>query len=96
MDRIQVPRGGVTPPLYMLGRVEIRVEPTNGASATIPRRLGFVEEATLRRRLAAREGEEKRDVVVFTMLPDELVSSPCAQSELSAYDAAGRALPIGA
>ena len=24
MDRIQVPRGGVTPPLYMLGRVEIR------------------------------------------------------------------------
>lgn len=75
-------------------RVEIRVEPANEPSATIPRRLGFVQEATLRRRLAARDGEEKRDVVVFTMLPEELADSPCSDAAVKAFDAAGRSLPL--
>ncbi len=34
-------------------RVEIRVDPANTASLAIPRRLGYGEEATLRRRLPA-------------------------------------------
>ena len=76
-------------------RVEIHVEPANEASAAIPRRLGFVEEATLRRRLPSQGDKPARDVVVFTMLRDELAASPCADAGLRAYDAAGRALALG-
>jgi len=77
-------------------RVEIRVEPANEASAAIPRRLGFVEEATLRRRLPSEEGQPARDVVVFTMLAEELAASPCANAASTAYDAAGRPVPASA
>src|SRR5690242_19030442 len=54
-------------------RVEIHVDPRNVASLGVPRKLGFVEEATLRRRLppcppdAARRG----DVTIFSLLEDE-------------------------
>jgi RimJ/RimL family protein N-acetyltransferase len=53
-------------------RVEIRIEPGNEASFGVPRRLGFVEEATLRRRLYAREGGQLRDVTIFTMFHEDL------------------------
>ena len=75
-------------------RVEIHVEPANERSASIPRRLGFVEEATLRRRLPSRDGEPARDVVIFSMLADELAVSACGRAELAAYDAAGRPVVI--
>ncbi len=67
-------------------RVEIRVEPTNAASRAIPRKLGFVEEARLRRRLRY---PEPRDVIVYTMFADDLASSPAADAAIEAYDAAG-------
>ena len=72
-------------------RVEIRVEPSNARSAAVPRRLGFVEEATLRRRLPG-----LRDVTVFTLFADDLPASPAARAALAAYDAAGRAVPLRA
>ncbi len=37
-------------------RIEIRIEPRNTASFGVPRKLGFAEEATLRRRLPGGEG----------------------------------------
>jgi RimJ/RimL family protein N-acetyltransferase len=70
-------------------RVEIHVEPANERSAAVPRRLGFVEEATLRRRLPARRDEPRRDVTIFSMLAAELPASACAELQLRAYDAAG-------
>jgi RimJ/RimL family protein N-acetyltransferase len=74
-------------------RLEIRVDPENGASLAVARRLGYVEEATLRRRgLPLTEGAERRDVVVFTMLVEELPGSPAAKVAFRAYDAAGRLL----
>jgi RimJ/RimL family protein N-acetyltransferase len=73
-------------------RVEIHVEPANEASLRIPRKLGFIEEARLRRRLPPREGETRRDEVVFTMFAEELSSSPCGSVEYAAFDAAGRRL----
>jgi RimJ/RimL family protein N-acetyltransferase len=76
-------------------RVEIRVEPANERSAAILRRLGFVEEATLRRRLPAGADEPPRDVTIYTLLADELPSSPCARAEFRAYDAAGRPVAPG-
>lgn len=75
-------------------RVEIHVDPANGASLRIPRALGFSEEGTLRRRLPARQGEPRRDAVVFALFADELDRSPVADATLEAFDAAGRAIPL--
>lgn len=71
-------------------RVEIRVDPGNTASLAIPRRLGFVEEGTLRRRLAGADG--LRDAVVFSLFADGLAGTPSAAAELEAFDALGRRL----
>jgi RimJ/RimL family protein N-acetyltransferase len=70
-------------------RVDIRVDPTNAASLAVPRKLGFVEEATLRRRLPPHEDGIRRDVVLFTLFHDDLERSPAAKTPLEAYDALG-------
>ena len=70
-------------------RVEIRVDPANERSAAVPRKLGFVEEATLRRRLPAGEDEEPRDVVVFTLFRDRFAGTPAAAARVEAFDALG-------
>jgi RimJ/RimL family protein N-acetyltransferase len=76
-------------------RVEIRVDPANAASLPIPRKLGFVEEGTLRRRLHGPDGTPlQRDAVVFALLREELAGSPAGETRLEAFDAAGaRVLP---
>lgn len=71
--------------------VEIRNDPENVRSAAVPRKLGFVHEATLRRRLPA-AGGEYRDVMIWTLLADEYPDSPAAGAEVAAFDAAGRRL----
>ncbi len=71
-------------------RIEIRVARENTASLAIPRKLGFVEEGTLRRFLHGPDGTPlQRDAVVFALLRKELAGSPVASAELRAYDAAG-------
>lgn len=71
-------------------RVAIVVDPANEASLRIPRRLGFTEEATLRRRLPPGPGTEaRRDAVVFSLFAGELAGTPVAGVGLEAYDAAG-------
>jgi RimJ/RimL family protein N-acetyltransferase len=71
-------------------RVEIRVDPANGASLAIPRKLGFVEEGTLRRRLHGPDGTPlQRDAVVFALLRHELAGAPVEEIRLEALDAAG-------
>jgi len=68
-------------------RIEIRIEPRNQASFGVPRKLGFVEEATLRRRLPGREGGPLRDVTVFTMFREGF--DPALAPDLRAFDAHG-------
>ena len=70
-------------------RVEIRVDPANEPSMGVPRKLGFAEEARLRRRLPAEEGEEPRDAVIFSLFRDELANTPVARAQIEAFDAAG-------
>lgn len=60
-------------------RVELRIDPENEASLGVARKLGFREEATLRRRLPSRDGTP-RDVVICTLFADELAGSPCANA----------------
>ena len=69
-----------------VGRIEIRCEPENERSRAIPRKLGYREEATLRRRL---RHPEPRDVVVYSLFRDDFGSSPAATAVVEAYDAVG-------
>jgi RimJ/RimL family protein N-acetyltransferase len=71
-------------------RIEIRIDPGNEASLGVPRKLGFTEEATLRRRLPSAEGEPMRDVKVFTMFREDFDRS--SAPDLRAFDALGRQL----
>ena len=70
-------------------RVDVRVDPANAASLAIPRKLGFREEATLRRRLPAHEDGVPRDLTLFTLFRHELAGTPAASAVLEAYDALG-------
>jgi RimJ/RimL family protein N-acetyltransferase len=70
-------------------RVDIRVDPANRASLAIPRKLGFTEEGTLRRRLPPHADGVPRDVTVFTLFRDERGSSATTAAIVQAYDAAG-------
>jgi RimJ/RimL family protein N-acetyltransferase len=78
-------------------RVEIRVDPENERSLRIPRRLGYVAEATLRRRLPPNDLDEteRRDVVVFAMFAHAFAQTPRAGEELTAYDSVGTRLQLG-
>ena len=70
-------------------RIDIRVDPANERSAAVPRKLGFVEEARLRRRLISAPGEEPRDALIFSLFRDGLSGSPVAAAQVEAFDAAG-------
>ena len=70
-------------------RIEIRVDPGNETSCRIPRRLGYREEGILRRRLPTADGTPRRDVVVFSLLAEELAGSSATATQLRALDACG-------
>jgi RimJ/RimL family protein N-acetyltransferase len=70
-------------------RIEIHVEPANEKSARIPQKLGYAEEARLRRRLYAPPGGEPRDTIVFSMFRSDYPGTPSASAELEAFDASG-------
>lgn len=72
-----------------LRRVGIHCDVDNVRSAAVPSRLGYIHEATLRRRL--RGGDEQfHDEMVWTMLAEEYEGSPASRAPYEAYDAAGR------
>ncbi len=75
-----------------VARVEILVEPTNAASLSIPRRLGFVEEGLLRGRLEPFAGSSRRDAIMFSLLAEELPRSPAVEVSVEAFDATGARL----
>ena len=54
-----------------LERVDLSVDPENVRSLAIPRKLGYVEEGRLRRRLPPKEdGGPRRDQIMFSMLAE--------------------------
>ena len=70
-------------------RVEIHMDPENVRSATVPRKLGFCHEATLRRRATTTDGRP-RNTMIWTLFADDYPDSPSAGAQIRAYDAAGR------
>jgi RimJ/RimL family protein N-acetyltransferase len=76
--------------LVDLDRIDIQIDPGNAASQGIPHKLGFVHEATLRRRLPRHEGESRADSMVFTMVREEYDEAPWRNAyPYTAYDATG-------
>jgi RimJ/RimL family protein N-acetyltransferase len=51
-------------------RVEALIEPDNDASRRVLDKVGFVEEGRLRNR--GRFGDERRDMILFSLLPSDL------------------------
>jgi RimJ/RimL family protein N-acetyltransferase len=72
-------------------RVEIHCDPKNVRSAAVPRKLGFVYEATLRHRTRTTDGAPC-DTMIWTVLRDEYPASPSARAQVQAFDALGKAL----
>ena len=72
-------------------RVEVHCDPMNVRSAAVPRKLGFVHEATLRQRTINADGE-RRDSMVWTLLAGEYGQSRARQAYVEAYDAIGRTI----
>jgi len=69
-------------------RVEIMCAPENKASASIPARLGFTHEATLKKRALDSEGGTC-DLMVWSLFAADYPSSPAADIEFKAFDCMG-------
>lgn len=76
-----------------IDRVEIQCDPLNEASARVAARLGFVHEATLRRRFRD-AGDIERDCMIWTLFRDEFLETPAASMEVQAFDMLGRPLAL--
>lgn len=77
--------------VHQVSRVEFHCAPGNLRSAAVPRKLGFVHEATLRQREVAPHGPP-RDTMIWTLLAAEYPQSPAASAEIEAFDVLGRKL----
>ena len=76
--------------LYHVERMEIHCAVENAASAAVPRKLGYVHEAT-RRRLAFAYGQSS-DRMIWTLFADEYPNTLNAKAEIKAFDVIGKQL----
>lgn len=78
--------------IHGVERMEIRCDPANERSASVPRKLGYTLDGTLRANVRG-VGGAMRDTLVWSLLRSEYPASPAAAAQMQAFDAAGRALP---
>jgi len=76
--------------IYHVDRMEIHCSVENLASAAVPRKLGYIHEAT-RRRLAYANGKPS-DSMIWTLFADEYPNTPSASAAIHALDAIGNSL----
>jgi RimJ/RimL family protein N-acetyltransferase len=76
--------------IYHVGRMEIHCSVENLASAAVPRKLGYIHEAT-RRRLGYANGQPS-DSMIWTLFADEYPNTPSASATIRAFDVAGNSL----
>jgi RimJ/RimL family protein N-acetyltransferase len=69
-------------------RVEIHCVPHNTASASVPKKLGYTHEATLRQRLGAGDGAWE-DAMIWSLFAENYPDSPAAATALRAFDVRG-------
>ena len=70
-------------------RVEIHCDPLNHRSAAVPRKLGFIHEATLRERFPATE-VEWTDIMIWSIFASDYPGSSAQQAQIQAFDSANR------
>jgi RimJ/RimL family protein N-acetyltransferase len=71
-------------------RIEIHCDPGNLASATVPRKLGFIHEGTLRQKTPFLD--RWSDSMVWGLLESEYSNSPSVKAQIKAFDANGNTL----
>jgi RimJ/RimL family protein N-acetyltransferase len=71
-------------------RIEIHCDPRNIASASIPRKLGFTHEGTLRAKMPFLDGWI--DSMIWGLLETEYPNSPASKIKIKAFDANGNSL----
>jgi RimJ/RimL family protein N-acetyltransferase len=69
-------------------RLEIHCDPSNSASAAIPRKLGFTHEGTLRAK--TRFLDVWSDSMIWGLLESEYPDSPASKAEIKVFDANGQ------
>jgi len=72
--------------------VEIRCVPNNVPSSSVPRKLGYTHEATLRNRRATPQGKAE-GTMIWSLFADEFPNSPAAGAKICAFDVLGQAIP---
>ena len=73
--------------IYHVERMEIHCAVENLASAAIPRKLGYIHEATRRRMAYANGGPT--DSMIWTLFADEYPHTPSVNAKIRAYDVVG-------
>jgi len=76
--------------LYHVEHMEIHCSVENHASAAIPRKLGYIHEAT-RRRLGYANGHTT-DSMIWTLFADEYPNTLSASAKIHAFDVVGNSL----
>jgi RimJ/RimL family protein N-acetyltransferase len=71
-----------------VNRIEIHCDPENKVSAAIPKKLGFIHEATLRKRTENFQGE-LIDSMVWTLLKEDYLKTSITKAKISAFDVMG-------
>jgi RimJ/RimL family protein N-acetyltransferase len=70
-------------------RIEIHCRPDNIRSAAVPRKLGYIHEATLRQR--TRDQDDKlHDSMTWSLFAEDYPHSPASKAQIEAYDVVGR------
>jgi RimJ/RimL family protein N-acetyltransferase len=70
-------------------RVEIHCDPRNIRSAAVPRKLGYIHEATLHHRVEDVNGN-LRDSMIWSLFENNYPTSIAASADIQAFDAIGR------
>ena len=70
-------------------RVEIHCSPKNTRSALVPKKLGFIHEATLHNRAEDVSGNP-RDTMIWSFFEDDYFSSIPSKLDIQAFDVIGR------
>jgi RimJ/RimL family protein N-acetyltransferase len=73
--------------IILLHRLEIHCDPANLASASIPCKLGFTHEGTLRAK--TRFLDRWSDSMVWALLEDEYPDSPASKADIHVFDPRG-------
>jgi len=71
-------------------RIEIHCDPSNLASASIPRKLGFTHEGTLRQKTPFLD--HWSDSMIWGLLETEYPNSPASKIKIKTFDAHGKSL----